>query len=112
MDTETPSLWTPSSTQESHSNPGSWSTGEKRWKVRGVGGPSTFYGRSGLDVAQVGSHSRRVSDIVEGQAAHQWAVLQKKRKRLPNSSGSPQHGYFSIVLERGTERGLWRRNQH
>lgn len=62
---------------------------------RSVGRRAQYLLRSsGLDVAQVGSHSRRVSDIVEGQAAHQWAVLQKKPKRLPNSSGSPQHGYF------------------
>ena len=46
--------------------------------VHGVSEPSTFHGRSGLDVAQVGGHSGRVSNIIEGQAAHQWAVLQKK----------------------------------
>lgn len=32
--------------------------------------PSTFYICSGLNVTQICCHTRRVSDIVEGQAAH------------------------------------------
>lgn len=72
----------------------------------------TFHGGSGLDVAQICGHSGRMSNIVEGQAAHQGTVLEEKRKGLPDPTGSPQHGYFSIVLKRGTEKGLLIQNQY
>lgn len=87
MNMETSSLST-SFFKESSSKLGSWSTGEEI-KFSKVSVPSTFHSRSGLNVAQICGHSRCVSNIVEGQAAHQGAVLQEKRKGLPNSSRSP-----------------------
>lgn len=41
-------------------------------------GSSTFHVGPGLDVAEVGAHPGRVRDVVEGQAAHQGAVLQEE----------------------------------
>lgn len=49
---------------------GPWSTGEKESRVSRLSVSSTFHGGSGLDVAQVCGHSGRMSNIVEGQAAH------------------------------------------
>ena len=61
-----------------------------------------FHHRSGLHVTPIGGHSGCMSDTVEGRAAHQGAVLQQKRKRLPCSSKPPAR-LFSTVLGRGAE---------
>lgn len=60
--------------------------------------PGTFDAGFGLDVAEVGGHARRVSDVVEAELAHQGAVLQQQRQRLPDAPRGPQHGHLGMVL--------------
>lgn len=60
--------------------------------------PGTFDTGSGLDVAQISCHARRVSDVVEAELAHQGAVLQQQGQGLPDAPRGPQHCHLGIVL--------------
>lgn len=54
-------------------------------------------------MAEVGGNARSVSDIVEAEPAHQWAVLQEEGEGLPNASRGPQHRHLGIVLGKKEE---------
>lgn len=55
--------------------------------------------RVGFNVRQIGGHSGRVDNIVQGQFRHQGALLQQEGQRLANATGSTANGHLDIVLQ-------------
>jgi len=54
----------------------------------------------GVDVRQIGGHTGRMDDVVEGQIGDQGILLEEQRQRLANSSSGAADGHLVVVLFR------------
>ena len=54
-------------------------------------------------MADVGSHSRRAYDVIEGKSSEQWRLLEQKRERLADPSSCTKHRHLAPTLDRWRE---------
>lgn len=57
----------------------------------------------GVDVANIGSNTRSVDDIVEGEVGDMRVFLQQQGQRLTNTTGSTEDSNLGEVGSRGRE---------
>lgn len=85
------------------------------WTKLKKGSRDGVYLRSSVDVTDISSDSRCVSDIVEGETGDKRIQLHEKGKRLTNSTGGAKDDDFSLGdglgREATTEKRLLRRGR-